>query len=29
MQARTAPSLIGEALNDLFRKHGQLPIARG
>ena len=28
MQGRTVQSLLGEALNDLFRKHGQLPIAR-
>ncbi len=28
MQGRTVQSLLGEALNELFRKHGQLPIAR-
>ena len=28
MQGRTLQSLLGEALNDLFRKHGQLPVAR-
>lgn len=28
MQDRTVQSLLGEALNELFRKHGQLPIAR-
>ena len=28
MQDRTVQSLLGEALNELFRKHGKLPIAR-
>ena len=28
MQCRTVQSLLGEALNELFVKHGQLPIAR-
>ena len=28
MERRTVQSLLGEALNDLFRKNGQLPIAR-
>ena len=28
MEDRTIQSLLGEALNDLFRKRGQLPIAR-
>ena len=26
-EGRTSQSLLGEALNDLFRKRGQLPIA--
>ena len=28
MQDRTVQSLLGEALNELFRKHGKRPIAR-
>ena len=28
MQDRTVQSLLGEALNELFRKHGKLPLAR-
>ena len=28
IQGRTVQPLLGEALNELFRKHGQLPIAR-
>ena len=28
LEGRTVQSLLGEALNELFRKHGHLPIAR-
>ena len=28
MQDRTVQSLLGETLNELFRKHGKRPIAR-
>ena len=28
LQGRTVQSMLGEALNELFRKHGLLPLAR-